>query len=101
MELAKAGLDELLSFERRLVFRVLTEISKSHRLRDGLRKEDVELVAKLVDFLAQLVAHFTYHDFDRTYKKTRPRKGMLSGSNQQRAKKIPPLGEGPIDGARK
>ena len=61
MQLSQPGLHELLPLERRLVLGVLAQIAQLDRLGNRLRKEDIELMAELVDFPAQLFAHFTNH----------------------------------------
>src|SRR2546430_5126244 len=56
-----ARLGELLSLERRFVFRVLPQVAVGARLLDLLRKHEVDLVVQALDFglqpLLELVDH--------------------------------------------
>ena len=61
VELAQPGLDELLALERGLVLGIFPQVAKFDRLGNGLGNHHVELVAQLVDFLGQLLAHFSEH----------------------------------------
>jgi membrane-associated phospholipid phosphatase len=84
MQLTQPGLHKLLALERRLVLRVLPQVTQRHRLSDSLRKEYVELMAELVDFSTQLVPHFIDHGWARKTRKQSPGKANLSGSVQGR-----------------
>ena len=70
VQLAQPRLDELLALEGRLVFGVLPQVTQLDRLGDGLGKEDVEFMAELVDFAAQLLPHLTDHGETRIRKKS-------------------------------
>ena len=61
MQLPQTGLNELLSFKSCLVLGVFAQITELHGLSDGLRQQDIEFVAELVDFAAKLLSHFTDH----------------------------------------
>ena len=61
VQLPQPRLNELLSLEGGLVFGVFAKVAQLHRLGDGLRQKNIELVAELVDFATQLLPHFTDH----------------------------------------
>ena len=61
VQLAQPGLHELLPLERGFVLGVFPQVTQLHRLSDGLGQQDIEFMAELVDFTAQLLSHFTDH----------------------------------------
>jgi hypothetical protein len=61
VQLAQPGLDELLTLERGLVLRVFPKVAQLDCLSDGLRQQDIQFMAELVDLPAQLLLHFTDH----------------------------------------
>src|SRR6476469_2721543 len=73
VQLAQARLDELLALQGCLVFAVLPQVAQLDRLGDGLRQQDVQFMAELLDLAAQLLPHLTDHWSNRTIKKRRPR----------------------------
>ena len=89
VQLAQPGLHELLPLERRLVLGVLPQVAELDRLRDGLRQQDVELMAELVDLPAQLLPHLADHDANQT-KENRPGEGRRQALDERRWLKIPP-----------
>src|SRR5207249_11796895 len=62
-----ARLGELLSLERRFVFRVLPQVAVGARLLDLLRKHEVDLVVQALDFglqpLLELVDHGNWEKY--------------------------------------
>ena len=65
VQLTQARLHELLPLERGLVLRVPPEVAHLDCLGDGLGKQDVEFMAELVDFAAQLLPHLLDHSETR------------------------------------
>ena len=70
VQLAQAGLHELLPLQGGLVLRVLPKVTQLDGLGDGLRDHHVQFVAELLDFRTQLCSHFAQHE--ALTKKERP-----------------------------